>query len=603
VAINSFPIPSSRKHVRQFLGKINFYRKFIPNSASLLEPFHQLLRKNTPFSWNPACQTAFEKVKKLLTSAPILAIFDRSKPIFIHTDASGVGIGAVLKQTQADGSQRPVAYFSRKLSEAQKKKKAIYIEGLAVREAVRYWRFWLIGRHFTVITDHKPLQHLNLKARTDEELGDLANELLQFDFDILYSPGSSNDEADCLSRNPVLMPISDSLPSEPLLPSFHFFFLGEIKDLQSNVIPLPSDALKNDIVFRKVHRKSRIVLDIDAGKNLTNIIHARFGHLGSKHVIAIVTKFFTFPNMYNIITNICKNCSICLQCKSRRSRRSARLGLLGPASAPYEIMSLDTVGGFKNNNSSLNYLHILVDHFSRHAFILCSKGQTVKEMISLVDLVHKNYPIGTLMTDQYGGLSSDEFRSYCSTSGITHVFCAVDCAFSNGLNERLNQTLVNRIRCTKHDKSVSPKKSWAAVASKCVQQYNDSPHSVTKFPPSYLLTGKPVSIIPNVLTHPPDVSSDRAIALKNSIRYHNYNKKRYDACKNPIDFSVGDFVYVDNGNKLNRNKLDKLRIGPFPIVDRVSNNVFLVETGNGPFSKRLYHSSKLLRCTNDDRPP
>lgn len=108
----------------------------------------------------------------------------------------------------------------------QRKKKAIYIESLAVREAIRYWRYWLLGRHFTVITDHKPLQHLNLKARTDEELGDLANELLQFDFEILYEPGPLNYEADCLSRNPVLESSNDSFP---ILPTFNFLSLSEIR--------------------------------------------------------------------------------------------------------------------------------------------------------------------------------------------------------------------------------------------------------------------------------------------------------------------------------------------------------------------------------------
>ena len=103
-------------------------------------------------------------------------------------------------------------------------------------------------------------------------------------------------------------------------------------------------------------------------------------------------------------------------------------------------------------------IYILVDHFSRYAFILCAKGQTAREMITLIDSVHKRTPIGTLLTDQYGGLSSDDFRSYCSELGIRHVFAAVDSAFSMGLNERLNQTIVNRIRCAKHDETSSKKK-------------------------------------------------------------------------------------------------------------------------------------------------
>ena len=401
IAIQAFPIPSSRKNIRQFLGKVNFYRKFIPNSVTLLEPFHNLLRKNVPFRWSNDCHDSFEKVKRLLTSSPILAVFDRTKPVFIHTDASGVGIGAVLKQTQEDGTKKPVAYFSRRLSNAQKKKKAIYIESLAVREAIRYWRFWLIGRHFTVITDHRPLEHLNLKARTDEELGDLANELLQFDFDILYEPGSLNYEADCLSRNPVLEPSNES---SPLLPTFNFLSLSEIRSFQSDICKLSNDFLNNGIIFRTLRGKSRIVLDRKAGERLIELVHVKFCHIGSKHVIAIVAQHFTFPNLYKYANEYCSRCIICLENKSRRIRPSARLGILGPASIPYEIMSLDTIGGLGAGKTPLRYLHLLVDHFSRYAYILCTKGQTAREMISLIDSVHKRNSIGTLMTDQYGGI-------------------------------------------------------------------------------------------------------------------------------------------------------------------------------------------------------
>ncbi|BES91012.1 Retrotransposon protein [Nesidiocoris tenuis] len=599
IAIKSFPTPSSRKNIRQFLGKVNFYRKFIPDSVSILEPFHNLLRKNIPFSWSNECQRSFDKIKDLLTSVPVLAIFDRTKPIFVYTDASGVGIGAVLKQTQSDGSEKPVAYFSKKLSDAQKRKKAIYIEGIAVREAIRYWRYWLIGHHFTVVTDHKSLEGLNLKARTDEELGDLANELLQFDFEILYRPGTSNHEADCLSRNPVLKPQSDSTGNEPILPTFNFLSLDEIKQLQRNVEVSSLDLTKQGIIYRTINGNPRILLDIQAGKHLINIVHAKYGHIGPKHVIAIISKNFTFPKMYTSIREFCSSCKICIMNKSRCPRRSARMGFLGPARAPFEIMSLDTVGGFGPYHSSLRYLHLLVDHFTRYAYILPSKGQSAKIMSRFIDSVQRENQIGILLTDQYGGLSSDEFTAYCSRSGIRHVFTAVDSAFSNGLNERLNQTLVNRIRCLIHDESTPPTKSWSAIANECVTQYNDSPHSVTKFAPSYLLTGRPVSIIPKTLSPPADLHEDRKTAFENTLKYHMYNKHLYDKNKCDVNFAIGDSVYVDNGNKLNRNKLDNLRIGPFPISRVISNNVYEITVNHGPSGKRLYHASKLIRCPAD----
>ncbi|CAB3246929.1 unnamed protein product [Arctia plantaginis] len=186
ISIKDFPIPKTQKNVRQFLGKVNFYHEYLPKSAIILEPLHNLLRKNTKFVWSADCQKSFEIIKDLLCSQPILEIFDQNLPIKIHTDASLEGIGAVLKQTQRNGVDKPVAYFSKKLNQAQKKKKAIYIECLAIKEAIRYWQYWLIGKTFTVYSDHKPLENLNIKSRTDDELGDLTYYLSQYDFVIKY---------------------------------------------------------------------------------------------------------------------------------------------------------------------------------------------------------------------------------------------------------------------------------------------------------------------------------------------------------------------------------------------------------------------------------
>jgi hypothetical protein len=122
ISIQKFPTPTTQKNVRQFLGKINFYNEYIPRSSIVLDPLHKLLRKNEKFIWTDDCEKAFTKIKRLLCSQPALEIFDRDLPIKIYTDASLEGIGAVLKQTQDNGNERPVAYFSKKLNEAQKKK-------------------------------------------------------------------------------------------------------------------------------------------------------------------------------------------------------------------------------------------------------------------------------------------------------------------------------------------------------------------------------------------------------------------------------------------------------------------------------------------------
>lgn len=134
-------------------------------------------------------------------------------------------------QPEENGKEKPIAYFSRKLNEAQKKKKAIYIETLAVKEPVLYWQHWLMGKAFKVFTDHKPLENLNIKARPDEELGDLTFYLSQFDMEIKYNPGKLNLEADCLSRNAVLEPENTQ---EEMLRTVNFVSLQKIITDQNN---------------------------------------------------------------------------------------------------------------------------------------------------------------------------------------------------------------------------------------------------------------------------------------------------------------------------------------------------------------------------------
>lgn len=124
IAIKNFPVPKTQKNVRQFLGKINFYGKYVPNISISLDPLHKLLRKGQKLIWTAECEESFEKIKKLLCQKPILEIFDPELPINIYTDASIQGIGAVLKQLQHNGQEKPCAYFSRKLNDSEKRKKS-----------------------------------------------------------------------------------------------------------------------------------------------------------------------------------------------------------------------------------------------------------------------------------------------------------------------------------------------------------------------------------------------------------------------------------------------------------------------------------------------
>lgn len=599
IAIKDFPVPKTKKNIRQFLGKINFYGKYIPNISIILDPLHNLLRKDQNFSWTEKCQKSFDTIKELLCSKPILEIFDPNLPIHIYTDASIHGVGAILKQPQENGEEKPCAYFSRKLNESQKRKKAIYLECLAIKEAVKYWQHWVIGKKFKVFTDHKPLEKLNIRARTDEELGDLTYYLSQFNFEVIYSPGKDNLEADSLSRNPVLDPYVNQ---EEVLKVVNFIKLEDIQNDQNKNedIKLYKNKLilKNKIYLKRIGNKQKIILTEEFSKQLIKDVHKTYCHIGVKQTENKINPFYLAKNLKHNIKKICDSCEICIKNKSRTKFKYGLMSHLGPATYPFEIVSIDTVGGFGGSRSTKTYLHLLVDHFTRYAYILTSKTQNADDFIKLIKKVIPENKIEMILSDQYPGINSKEFKSFLKKEDIPIIFTAVNAPFSNGLNERLNQTLVNKIRCTINE--TNDKIAWTTIAHKCTQRYNETEHTVTGFTPTYLMEGKVINILPDELKEcktQKDLLHDRKIALERTIASHNYNKLQFDKNRKNTLLKVGDSVYVENGNRLNRKKLDELKIGPFKILEKISNSIYKVDTGYKKLESNLFHITKLIPVT------
>ena len=139
-AVLEFPVPTNVKQLRSFLGLTSYYRRFIPQFAKIAGPLHALTKKNSEFTWTAVCQGAFEKLRNLLTSAPVLAYPDFGVPFILETDASGNGLGAVLAQRQDDGLVRPNAYASRSLQEHEKWYGVTELEELGAVWALPLWQ-------------------------------------------------------------------------------------------------------------------------------------------------------------------------------------------------------------------------------------------------------------------------------------------------------------------------------------------------------------------------------------------------------------------------------------------------------------------------------
>lgn len=193
--------PHTKKQVRSFLGLVGFYRKFIPNFASIALPLTDSTKKGLPnqVSWTSAHELAFETLKRALIASPILKLPDMSKPFVLQTDASDRGVGAVLFQYESE-SKMPVAYASRKLKKNEVNYSTIEKECLAIVWAVQKFSKFLYGREFRLETDHQPLVYLNSSKVSNPRLMRWALMLQPYRFSLEAIKGSDNVGADYLSR-------------------------------------------------------------------------------------------------------------------------------------------------------------------------------------------------------------------------------------------------------------------------------------------------------------------------------------------------------------------------------------------------------------------
>ena len=204
-AVEAFPTPTSKRQVRTFLGLTGYYRKFIPNYASVACPLTDLTKKLAPNCpvWTNQCEEAFQTLKRLLCSAPVLKGPDFNKPFILQTDASERGIGAVLSQLDEDQEEHPIAFFSRKLLSREEKFSTIEKECLAIKLACQSFRVYLLGRPFLIQTDHRALEWLDRLKENNVRLTRWSLALQPFQFEVKHRPGRDNGNADALSRAPI----------------------------------------------------------------------------------------------------------------------------------------------------------------------------------------------------------------------------------------------------------------------------------------------------------------------------------------------------------------------------------------------------------------
>ncbi|KAK8947051.1 hypothetical protein KSP39_PZI006620 [Platanthera zijinensis] len=341
----SWPRPLTIRALRGFLGLTGYYRRFVRDYGKIARPLTQLLQKDA-FEWHAEAETAFQALKRAMTTTPVLALPDFTKRFVVETDASGVGVGAVLMQ-----EGRPIAFYSKALAPRTLGLSVYEKEMLAVIHAVALWRPYLLGRHFTIRTDHQSLKHF-LEQRISSPLQQKwVTKLLGYDYAIEYRPGKDNRVADALSRLPEgglahisgpqlesMDEIQDAVQRDPELRAI-------VEDLQQGHATAPGYHLQNDRLFYHgrvvipAHSAWRTVMMHEFHSSPTG------GHAGVLRTLQRARANVFWKGMRRDIQEFVQTCEVCQQ---QKYETTSPAGLLTPLEIPHQIwdtVSMDFIDG------------------------------------------------------------------------------------------------------------------------------------------------------------------------------------------------------------------------------------------------------------------
>jgi hypothetical protein len=378
--IENLPPPTSVKQIRSFLGYAGFYRRFIKDFSKISRPLCSLLAKDTPFNFDEACHEAFQKLRSLLSSAPIMQPPDWSLPFEIMCDASDFTMGAVLGQ-HVDKLPHAIYYASKTLMDAQVNYTTTEKELLAVVFALDKFRSYLLGSKVIIYSDHAALCHLLAKKETKPRLIRWILLLQEFDIEIRDKKGTENVVADHLSRiqfeTVQPLPVHDSFPDEQLFeitPREPPWYADIINYLATNQIPSHWSKQDKDRFFKQVRfyfwedpelfkycadQIIRRCIPKSEFHSILTFCHslACGGHFSAKKIVAKVLQCgFTWPTLFKDAYDFCRACERCqrLGAMSRRDMMPLNPILIVKI---FDVWGIDFMGPFP---PSFGYKYILV---------------------------------------------------------------------------------------------------------------------------------------------------------------------------------------------------------------------------------------------------
>lgn len=645
-AVQNFPRPKNVKDIRSFLGLANYYRRFVKGFAQIASPLTNLTRKQVQFHWSDDCQSAFDKLKRALISAPILAYPDFAKSFQLYVDASADGIGMALGQYQNE-TEVVIAYAGRDLSRAERNYSATEREALAVIEGIKRFQPYLYGRKFTVYTDHNALRWLMGIKDPTGRLARWSLLIQQYDFDIIHRAGKSNGNADALSRrtygqtslNAIATPgvqlaqIREQQRRDPeVFPMIDYLEQGELPDNNRSArkILWNADAyhLSEDLLYHieggkiKTSKPLRTQLVIPQSLKYEILVNMHddvtAGHLGIAKTYCKLKERYYWKGMYSDVEHWCKSCVDCSMRKTPKNRTKAPL-LPIPVEGAFDRVAVDCLGPFPPSTLGNRYIVVFSDYLTRwpEAFAVSTIDAPTIARLLVDEIVARHSAPRTLLSDRGSNFMSTLIAEVCKLLSIRKLNTTAYHPQCDGLVERFNSTLAQSLSMYVSKNQ----KDWDSFIPSVLFAYRTSMSEATGETPFYLLYGREPRLPVDVsLLVSQDLASSveehrariaeaieigQRLAKENTERAQQKMKMYYDRKSKETDFLLGErvWVYTPKTKKGLSKKLLHNWHGPFRIVERLSPVHFKLRTGNNRMVYTTVHANRIKPYFDpDDRP-
>lgn len=607
-AVMDFAIPKNVHEVRQFVGLTSYFRRFIQNYSLIAKPLTILTKKNTPWSFGEPQLTAFNELKSKLTTRPVLALYDPQAELEIHTDASKVGIGAILMQRVNLDKLHPIVYYSRQTSSDESKLHSYELETLAVVCALNRFRVYVLGKTFKVVTDCAAIRSTMIKKDLIPRVARWYILMQEYDFIVEHRDGAKMSHVDALSRNPGIAECQDEIRVVDIMAIDDDAWLRTVQEQDSEIqriINILSDINTKDIVdihknyTIKNGRLYRITNDKNNDVNLKWVVpksvrwqivrmnHDDVGHFGFDKTYSRVNQVYWFKKMRRFIKKYCNSCLSCAHNKIPAGAKEGELHPIPKINKPFDTLHTDHCGPFPVSKKKNCHILVIIDAFTKFIYIKPVKNvksstsiQVFTEYFSLFGVPRR------LISDRGTSFTSKEFSNFVNERGIKHILNAVASPRANGQVERYNRTIVDAITTANHNR---PENEWDLRLPQIQWSLNNTINKSTGRTPSEILFGTQTTGVSdgfmNTLVSESHTPVDRDEVRSNAESRIQINqqeqKERFDKShKKPTQYKIGDLVRVEKDIRTEPGQSRKLLpkcVGPFRISKIIGNDRYEIE--------------------------